>query len=84
MRYAVPSLAGCSLAYQAHLPCVEPAVYLLRTVLSAVPDAAHLLYDEHNLADVAVILHICVGGSRFSQGKRGINDRANMPLGEQW
>ena len=27
------SLAGCSLAYQARLPCVEPAMYLLRTVL---------------------------------------------------
>ena len=27
------SLAGGSLASQAHLPCVEPAVYLLRTVL---------------------------------------------------
>ena len=61
------SLAGCSLAYQAHLPCVEPAVYLLRTVLSAVPDAVHLLYDEHNLADVAVVLHVLMGGSRFGQ-----------------
>jgi hypothetical protein len=28
------SLAGCSLAYQARLPRVEPAAYLLRTVLS--------------------------------------------------
>jgi hypothetical protein len=27
------SLAGCSMAYQAHLPRVEPAAYLLRTVL---------------------------------------------------
>ena len=30
------SLAGCSLAYQARLPCAEPAVYLLRTVLRTV------------------------------------------------
>ena len=27
------SLAGCSLAYQARLPCAEPAAYLLRMVL---------------------------------------------------
>ena len=30
------SLAGCSLAYQAHLPCVEPAVYLLCAAPQAV------------------------------------------------
>src|SRR5262245_35504835 len=27
------SLAGCSLAYQARLPCVELAAYILRTAL---------------------------------------------------
>src|SRR4029453_1627889 len=30
VRSTPTSLAGCSLAYQARLPCMEPAVYLLR------------------------------------------------------
>ena len=35
MAHYPASLAGCSLAYQARLLRVEPAAYVLRTVLSA-------------------------------------------------
>src|SRR5215475_6507605 len=61
------------------------AKYCVRLIAPPVWRGSHRpsLHNEHNLADVAVVFHVLMGGSRFGQWERGVNNRAYMPLGQQ-
>ena len=48
-RQLPASLAGCSLAYQARLPYVEPATYFLRTVLREPLSTARMVCNDSRL-----------------------------------
>src|SRR5262249_19391659 len=41
------------------------------------PGIVKSVHHEHDLTDVAVVLHVLVGGGRVGECKRGIDNRAN-------
>ena len=67
MRYAVPaSLAGCSLAYQARLLHVEPAAYLLRTILREMNRPCNALLSQDRFSHaLQLFAHLGFGLDMF-------------------
>src|SRR5262245_37075032 len=70
--YAVPSLAGCSLVYQARLPHVEPAADFLHTLLSQPQEPRQVAAENVLLILLAEAGHVLDTGRSGGECRRRV------------